>query len=106
MTTFWNDNEIPLGYLITVRTYGTWLPGDERGSIDRYHNSYRGPRVSPNPIIEQQARAKLKSEPLILDSIKRTAASDAIIEVCDNRDWLLRAVTCVQIMLMRWSQLD
>jgi len=29
---------------------------------------------------------------LILDSIKRTAASDAIIEVCDNRDWLLRAL--------------
>ena len=26
----WNDTDIPLGYLITFRTYGTWLPGDER----------------------------------------------------------------------------
>ena len=23
-----------LGYLITFRTYGTWLPGDERGFVD------------------------------------------------------------------------
>jgi REP element-mobilizing transposase RayT len=92
MTTFWNDNEIPLGYLITIRTYGTWLPGDERGSIDRYHNVYRGPRVPPNPIMEQQARAKLKSEPLILDAIKREVVADAITEVCQNRGWLLRAL--------------
>ena len=92
MTTFWNDNEIPLGYLITFRTYGTWLPGDERGSIDRYHNSFRGPRVLPNPILEQQARSKLKSDPLILDSIKRQAVKDAIVEVCENRHWLLRAI--------------
>ena len=92
MTTFWNDNEIPLGYLITIRTYGTWLPGDERGSIDRYHNSYLGPRMPPNPILEHQARSKLKSEPLILDAIKRQAVEDAIAEVCENRDWLLRAI--------------
>ena len=29
----------PLGFLITFRCYGTWLHGDERGSIDRGHNS-------------------------------------------------------------------
>ena len=92
MTAFWNDNEIPLGYLITFRTYGTWLPGDERGSIDRYNNVYCGPLVPPNPILEQQARSKLKSEPLILNAIKRQAIRDAIVEVCENRDWLLRAI--------------
>jgi REP element-mobilizing transposase RayT len=92
MTTFWNDSGIPLGYLITIRTYGTWLPGDERGSIDRYHNSYLSPRVPQNPIIEQQVRAKLKSEPLILDAIKRQAVEDAVVEVCENRNWLLRAI--------------
>ena len=27
----WDDNEFPLAYLITFRTYGTWLHGDERG---------------------------------------------------------------------------
>jgi REP element-mobilizing transposase RayT len=92
MTTFWNDNEIPLGYLITIRTYGTWLPGDERGSTDRYHNLYRGPLAAPNPVIEQRARLKLKSEPLLLDAIKRKAVAAAITEVCQHRGWLLRAL--------------
>ena len=28
----WNDTDTPLAYLITFRSYGTWLHGDERGS--------------------------------------------------------------------------
>ena len=92
MAKFWNDTETPLAYLITIRTYGTWLPGDERGSIDRFHNIYRGPRVPVNPVLEQQARAKLKSDPLILDARKRKAVKDAILEVCENREWFLRAI--------------
>ena len=39
----WNDTDIPLGYLITFRCYGTWLHGDERGAIDRLHNRYKSP---------------------------------------------------------------
>src|SRR5260370_25636817 len=27
-----NEDHTPLGYLITFRTYGTWLHGDQRGS--------------------------------------------------------------------------
>lgn len=92
MSSFWNDNEIPLGYLITFRTYGTWLPGDERGSIDRYHNAYGGPRVKPNRVLEEQCRKKLKSSPFILDAIRRKAVEEAIVEACDYRDWLLRAL--------------
>ena len=92
MSAFWNDNEIPLAYLITIRTYGTWLPGDDRGSIDRHHNTYGGARVPPNPIREEQCRVKLKSEPLILDLPKRVAVEDGIVEVCKKRDWLLRAI--------------
>ena len=29
------DRSTPLAYLITIRSYGTWLHGDERGSMDR-----------------------------------------------------------------------
>src|ERR1044072_9524581 len=29
----WNDTDIPLGHLITFRTYGSWVHGDERGSV-------------------------------------------------------------------------
>jgi len=39
----WNDTDIPLGYLISLRCYGTWPHGDRRGSIDRFHNRYKSP---------------------------------------------------------------
>jgi len=39
---FESDNErIPLAYLITFRSYGTWLHGDERGSVDRFSQHLR-----------------------------------------------------------------
>ncbi len=37
----WNDTDIPLAYLITFRSYGTWLHGDERGSVNRFRNQYK-----------------------------------------------------------------
>ena len=37
----WNDTEIPLAHLSTFRSYGTWLHGDKRGSVDRSHNNIK-----------------------------------------------------------------
>jgi len=88
----WNDTDVPLAYLITFRTYGTWLPGDERGSIDRFHNIFRGPRVDPNLILEKQHKVKLKTQPVILDGQQRHLVGDAIREVCAYRHWHLFAL--------------
>ena len=90
--TIWNGRDIPLAYFITFRTYGTWLHGDERGSIDRYHNLYQGPRVAPNRVLEKQHEAKLKGDPVKLDAKQRPLVEAAIREVCDHRQWNLRAV--------------
>ncbi|MGI8410529.1 MAG: transposase [Pyrinomonadaceae bacterium] len=91
MTT-WNDTDIPLAFLTTFRTYGTWLHGDKRGSIDRFHNVFREPRVAANPVLERQHRAKLVCEPVILDARQRPLVELAVREVCANRSWGLRAV--------------
>lgn len=88
----WDDNEFPLAYLITFRTYGTWLHGDERGSIDRYHNEFRGPRVPENPVMQKQQEVKLKSPPVKLNAQQRKTVREAIEEVCEYRGWGLRAV--------------
>jgi len=40
-----NTDRISLGYLITFRAYGTWLHGDSRGSVDRFHNRYGSPLI-------------------------------------------------------------
>jgi len=38
-------NSFPLAHLITVRTYGTWLHGDKRLSVDRHgFNVFGQPR--------------------------------------------------------------
>jgi len=44
----WNDIEVPLAYLISFRTARSWLHGDKRGSIDRFHNGYGSPYLPPN----------------------------------------------------------
>ena len=62
----WNDADLPLGYLITFRCYGTWLHGDERGSIDRFHNRYKSPYLEPSDRRRELNRRKLKSAPVTL----------------------------------------
>ena len=92
LMTLWDDNDYPLAYLITFRTYGTWLHGDERGSIDRFHNKFRGPRVPVNPVMEEQHRAKLKSAPVLLDEHQRPIVKKAIKNVCTHRGWPLYSI--------------
>lgn len=87
----WNDTDTPLGYLITFRTYGTWLAGDERGSIDKYHNSFHGPRAVTSRLRESEHRSRLKSPPFLLNARSRKLVELAIREVCDIREWALLA---------------
>lgn len=88
----WEDNEVPYGYLITFRTYGTWLHGDGRGSIDRYHNTFQGERVPANPTVEKQHAVKLKSAPVLLDGKQRKCVEMSIRGVCSYRHWDLHAI--------------
>ena len=88
----WNDTDIPLAYLITFRCYGTWLHGDERTSVDRFHHQYGAPRVPPNKRWQQYNESQLKHEPVILDAKQRRSVENAIREVCQFRGWTLHAV--------------
>jgi hypothetical protein len=76
----WNDTDIPLAYLITFRCYGTWLHGDARGSIDRFHNIYDSPFISRNEKWNQHNFQTLRSEPVKLDTAQRTSVEKAIRE--------------------------
>jgi REP element-mobilizing transposase RayT len=88
----WNDTEIPLAYLITFRCYGTWLHGDERGSIDRINNQYRTPYIPQNPNWEKHNTKQLKTAPVQLNAERRKVVQLAIRETCKKRNWLLHAV--------------
>jgi REP element-mobilizing transposase RayT len=85
----WNDTDNPLAYLITFRSYGTWLHGDKRGSMDRHHNRYGSPRIPRNEQWKEYNRRSLKQPPARLDSRRRAAVDSAIRETCEIRKWLL-----------------
>src|SRR5947209_9029118 len=85
------DN-LPLAYLITFRSYGTWLHGDERGSVDRFHNQYDSPTFAPNDARRHQDADRLKQAPVVLTSEQRQSVERAIHETCGIRGWPLRAL--------------
>ncbi len=87
-----DDNEFPLAYFVSFRTYGTWLLGDKRGSMSRKQNKYRTPRIPPNPRLQRAEFKNLKHPPIKLDSRQRPVVEKAIREVCANRGYLLRAI--------------
>jgi REP element-mobilizing transposase RayT len=89
----WNDTDVPLAYLITFRCYGTWLHGDKRGSIDRFHNAYKSPYIEPNPSWHRHNAQALEGEPVRLNAERRTSVQRAICETCQFRKWHLHALS-------------
>jgi REP element-mobilizing transposase RayT len=87
-----NESHLPLAYLITFRTYGTWLHGDERGSVDRDHNVWGTPYAPPDEARKAAARERLKHPPVIFNVASCAAVDAGIREVCLFRHWVLRAL--------------
>ena len=87
-----DDNEFPLAYLITFRCYGTWVHGDERGSMDRKSNAYGTPKIPPNTRLQASDSRQLKHTPVKLNARRRRVVQGAVREVCDHRQYILRAI--------------
>ena len=86
-------NEFPLAYLITFRTFGTWLHGDERGSVTRQPKSIReSKRRDINIPLRERMTEKMDTEPVVLDRTQRKVVQDAIREVCHHRGYVLYAL--------------
>jgi REP element-mobilizing transposase RayT len=79
----------PIAFLITFRTYGTWIHGDERGS---FHRQGPGKAVEPNPSLQKSDLAQLKHPPVTFNTAQRAAVESAIREVCQFRKYALYAL--------------
>src|SRR6185295_17322067 len=79
----------PLAYFLTWVTYGTWLPGDERGWIE-----YRHGWQLPDPMLELEAAARMTEDACRLDADQRAEVERQIAETCEVRNWRLHAVNC------------
>lgn len=89
----WDDNDRPLAYFITFRTHGTWLHGDQRGSVDRHgRNVYGSERIALDPVFSVMMERNMSSEPLVLDGRQRSTVESAIRDVCLVRSHCLIAI--------------
>ena len=82
----------PIAYHITFTTYGSWLHGDQRDSVDKDHNQYGSNFVSPSAGLYKKEQTRLKSSPVVLDKYIREAVLMALLQVCDYRGWIVYAV--------------
>src|SRR5438132_13801940 len=67
----------PLAYLLTWSTYGTWLPGDERGWIEYRHGWHL-----PDPARKLEAEARMSEDACRLDHEQREVVERQVAETC------------------------
>ena len=79
----------PLAYFLTWPTYGTWLPGDERGWVE-----YRHGWQLPDPARKREAQARLTEDACLLDQDQRRLVKLTIADHCRVRGWTLYTVNC------------
>jgi REP element-mobilizing transposase RayT len=92
MELLFNFREFPLAYLITIRSFGTWLHGDERLAVDRHgFNVYGRHRRPANAKLEQLMKANMACEQVVFNGQQCEIISQAIKEVCDHRKYDLLA---------------
>lgn len=88
MSEDYEENEFPLAYLITFRTYGTWLHGDERTSVSRQLKGI----IDINVPLKERMKEEMTGKPIILDPHQRQVVQVSVKEVCLHRNYTLYAV--------------
>jgi REP element-mobilizing transposase RayT len=89
-------------WFLTSTSYGTWLPGDERGfvgpvpneagEIER-HNVFGEPYDADMPELKAEARDRLKCAPIRLHREHAQAVCDQFLETTQHRGWLMVAAS-------------
>ena len=81
-----------MNHFITIRTYGTWLHGDKRGSVDLEHNTPGTEFLPHNEKLERHQRAQMRQTAFVLSDEARVCVEAAMRGVADFRGWILRSI--------------
>lgn len=81
-----------LAYFITFRTYGTWLPGDPRGTADLGQTAYGEPRAPRDDVLNSYAGRRMAGPAVTLSEAMRVAVAETVARTCEERDWRLLAL--------------
>jgi len=88
-------------WLLTSTTYGSWLPGDERGFVSSWrdqsgqlviHNIPGTPYDADMPALERNAEELLKGDPVRFTLAQAEALLGQFLETAGCRGWQLLAV--------------
>ena len=79
----------PLAYFLTWTTYGTWLPGDDRGWVLKG----KGFQL-PNPVRKKGSEERMTESTSTLDEEQREVVEKTITDHCKVRGWELHALNC------------
>jgi REP element-mobilizing transposase RayT len=88
----YENNAFPQAYLLTIRTYGTWLHGDRRFSVGRKEtNIYGAPAIAPNESLEKWMLEEMKHPPRLFNAKERKVVQDSIEELSGRKGFRLQA---------------
>ncbi len=79
-------------YFLTWTTYGSWLHGDERGSVDDRHNTPGRPVLPQDTPRSRWMQHRLGHESLVLNAAQRRLVEDAVRSQASHRRWSIHAL--------------
>ena len=79
---------LPLAFFFTWTPYGTWLPGDARGWVDKHDSGFH----EPDPRRVAAARKAMTETAVSLTPEARAAVDAAIRRTCGYRGWTIHAM--------------
>ena len=82
----------PLALFLTWTCYGTWLHGDERGSVDDDHRVCGSPFKLQDTQRERDESRRLRNPPVALDAAARQIVHATIVAHCAYRRWVILAL--------------
>lgn len=81
------SDEFPMAYFITWTTYGAWLPGDDRGWLEKGSSVIHAPDAE----LHAAAQASMTQAPVILTEEQRELVDAVLVKHCEIRRWILHA---------------
>jgi len=81
----------PLGYLLTWTCYGTWLHGNDRGSVDRDHNRVGASYLPLDEKRLEREESRLANQMMVLDDQRRLIVHKTIEAHAALRTWKMHA---------------
>jgi len=81
----------PRAYFLTFRTFGSWMPGDERGSTDRANNLHGEPFVPPQRGRLLSALDRRHGDAVTFSPAQRHLVGTRMAEIAAHYGWTIHA---------------